>query len=63
MEKYWKEIALGKLGELKNRAHEIKSADEIYTVVNQLGIPQGLKKGLIAEPISLGIILPPLAMG
>jgi len=60
MNKYWKIIALERLEELKNRTGEIKHENDILSVVELIEMPADLKKDLLAGPINLGIILPPV---
>ena len=63
MNKLWKPIALGKLGELKNRAGEIKEDADILSAVELIEMPEELKKELLSMTIDLGVILPPVPMG
>ena len=63
MDKLWKPVALGKLRELQNRTSELKKEEELFSFIEKLEIPPGLKTELLKEPISIGFILPPVPMG
>ena len=61
MTKFWKPIALGKLGELQKRVNELKTADEIYIAVDRLDIPKALKLNIFRRLLGTGVALSPIS--
>lgn len=60
---FWKTVALRELNNLKQRASELTKKEKILFIIENLDLPPELKVELLREPISLGIILPPMPMG
>ncbi len=61
MNEQWKPVALGKLRELRQRVVEIKTDDDILSVLGRIEMPEGLRRLIRSVPISTGTVNSPAA--